>query len=95
MRRAALLARPFNEALRIAADYEFLCDRLLAGAAWEYRPVAVSRINDTGVSARLFRIDIREKRRISFSRFPSRRLSTMAWYFVYETYMTLKHLFKP
>jgi putative colanic acid biosynthesis glycosyltransferase len=73
VRREALLQRPFNESLRIAADYDFLCDRLLAGAGWEYRPLPVSRINDTGASARIFRTSIREKRRISLSRFPSRR----------------------
>ena len=50
VKRAALLARPFDESLRIAADYDFLCERLLAGASWEYRPVAVSRIDDRGVS---------------------------------------------
>ena len=92
VRRDALLGRPFNESLRIAADYEFLCDRLLAGAGWEYRALPVSRINDTGVSAQLFRIDIREKRLISLARFPTRRLSTLAWYVVYESYMILKNL---
>jgi len=92
VRREALLERPFDESLRIAADYDFLCDRLLAGASWEYRPLPVSRINDTGASARIFRTSIREKRSISLSRFPSRRLSIVAYYLVLETYMTLKLL---
>lgn len=92
VRRETLLKRPFDETFRIAADYDFLCERLLAAAVWEYRPVPVSRINDTGTSARIFRTSIREKRRISLSRFPSRRLSILAYYFVLETYMTLKFL---
>lgn len=94
VRREVLLDRPFDESLRIAADYDFLCDRLLSGASWEYRPVPVSRINDTGASARIYRTSIREKRRISLSRFPSRRLSTLAYYFLLETYMWLKSLLK-
>jgi glycosyltransferase involved in cell wall biosynthesis len=94
VRRESLLRRPFVEELRIAADYDFLCERLLAGAAWEYRPVPVSRTNDTGVSARIFRISIREKRAISLARFPSRRLSIIAYYFVLELYMTLKTAIK-
>lgn len=93
-RREALLRRPFNEKLRIAADYDFLCDRLLAGATWEYRPVPVSRINATGVSARIFRTGIREKRDISLSRFPSRRVSILTYFFVLELYMTLKSITK-
>jgi glycosyltransferase involved in cell wall biosynthesis len=92
VRRAALITRPFDERLRIAADYDFLCERLLDGASWEYRPIAVSRINDTGASARIFRTSIREKRRISLSRFPSRRLSILVYYFALETYMMAKFL---
>jgi glycosyltransferase involved in cell wall biosynthesis len=93
-RREALLENPFNEELRIAADYDFLCGRLLAGAEWEYRPVPVSRTNDTGISARIFRTSIREKRAISLSHFPSRRLSILSYYTVLELYMTLKNLAK-
>jgi glycosyltransferase involved in cell wall biosynthesis len=92
VRREALLQRPYNESFRIAADYDFLCERLLAGAGWEYRPVPVSRINDTGVSARIFRTSIKEKRGVSLARFPSRRLSITVYYFVLEIYMMLKNL---
>lgn len=94
VRRAALLARPFDERLRIAADYDFLCERLLAGASWEYRPVPVSRIDDRGASARIFRTSIREKRCVSLSRFPSRRLSILVYYLVLEAYMNAKQLIK-
>ena len=92
VRRESLLQRPFDETFRIAADYDFLCERLLGGAGWEYRPVPVSRINDTGASARIFRTSIREKRRVSLARFPSRRASIILYNFVLETYMTLKSL---
>jgi putative colanic acid biosynthesis glycosyltransferase len=94
VRRDALNRRPFDESFRIAADYDFLCDRLVGGATWEYRPVPVSRIDDRGVSARIFRTSIREKRRISLSRFPSRRFSILVYYFVLETYMNAKQLLK-
>ena len=94
VRREALLARPFDSRLRIAADYDFLCERLLAGATWEYRPLPVSRINDTGASARIFRTSIREKRRISLARFPSRRLSIIAYYAMLQAYMTVKTLLR-
>jgi glycosyltransferase involved in cell wall biosynthesis len=90
VRRESLLQRPFEETFKIAADYDFLCERLLAGAAWEYRPVPVSRINDTGASARIFRTSIREKRSISLARFPARRPSILLYYFVLQIYMTLK-----
>jgi glycosyltransferase involved in cell wall biosynthesis len=94
VRREVLLRRPFVETFRIAADYDFLCERLLAGAAWEYRPVPVSRTNDTGISARIFRTSIREKRCVSLARFPSRRFSIIAYYLVLELYMTLKNVTK-
>ena len=58
-RRESLLRRPYDVTYRIAADYDFLCDRILCGAAWEHRPVPVSRINDTGASAQVFRTSIR------------------------------------
>jgi glycosyltransferase involved in cell wall biosynthesis len=90
VRREALLRRPFDEAFRIAADYDFLCERLLDGAGWEYRPVAVSRINDTGASARIFRTSIREKRGVSLARFPSRRISIILYNLLLEMYMTVK-----
>ena len=38
-RREALLRRPYDISYRIAADYDFLCERILAGASWEYRPL--------------------------------------------------------
>jgi glycosyltransferase involved in cell wall biosynthesis len=91
-RRAALLARPYDESLRIAADYDFLCDRLLAGASWEYRPFPVSRINDAGVSALAFRTSIREKRRIALRRFPGKRASILLYYSVLSLYMNAKAL---
>jgi putative colanic acid biosynthesis glycosyltransferase len=94
VRRQALLARPFDETLRIAADYDFLCERLLAGATWEYRPVAVSRINDSGASARIFRTSIREKRRIAMKRFPARRPSIFLYYVILGIYMNAKQLLK-
>ena len=37
VKRSTLLFRPFDESFRIAADYDLLCERLLAGASWEYR----------------------------------------------------------
>ena len=92
VRRAALLQRPFDETFRIAADYDFLCERLLAGAAWEYRAVPVSRINDTGASARIFRTSIREKRGVSLARFPKKRVTVMAYYSVLSLYMNAKHV---
>jgi hypothetical protein len=94
VRREALLQRPYDESFRIAADYDFLCERFLAGAGWEYRAVPVSRINDTGVSARIFRTSIREKRKVSLARFPSRRVSIIVYYLVLQTYMTLKSIFR-
>ena len=89
-RRSALLARPYDESLRIAADYDFLCERLLAGASWEYRALPVSRTNDRGVSARAFETSIREKRRISLARFPEKRASILAYYAVLGLYMRAK-----
>lgn len=94
VRREALLRRPFDESLRIAADYDFLCERLLGGATWEYRPLPVSRIDDKGASARIFRTSIREKRRISLSRFPARRVSILLSSLVLEIYMNVKHILK-
>lgn len=91
-RRQALLERPFDEKLRIAADYDFLCDRILAGATWEYRAFPVSRIDDRGVSARIFRTSIREKRRIALSRFPRKRVSIVFSYLVLSAYMNAKAL---
>jgi putative colanic acid biosynthesis glycosyltransferase len=94
IRRTALLQRPYDESLRIAADYDFFCDRILAGASWEHRPFPVSRIDDKGVSAQVFRTSIREKRRISFARFPGKRVSIIFYYLVLELYMNAKALLK-
>jgi glycosyltransferase involved in cell wall biosynthesis len=91
-RRAALLGRPYNEHFRIAADYDFLCERILAGASYEYKPVPVSRINDRGASARAYRTSIREKRLISLARFPSKRGSIRLYYAILSLYMTVKGL---
>jgi glycosyltransferase involved in cell wall biosynthesis len=91
-KRSVLLSRPFDESFRIAADYDFLCERLLAGATWEHRPFPVSRIDDRGVSARIFRISIREKRRISLARFPSRRCTVLLHSILLEIYMNAKML---
>jgi glycosyltransferase involved in cell wall biosynthesis len=90
--RSRLLERPFDESLRIAADYDYLCERLLAGASWEYRPFPVSRIDDRGASARMFRTSIREKRRISLARFPGKKVSIMVYYAVLSLYMNAKAL---
>ena len=90
VKRSALLARPFDVSFRIAADYDFLCERLLAGASWEYRPLPVSRINDRGASVTRFRTSIREKRRISLARFPKKRVSVTAYYALLSIYMNLK-----
>ena len=89
-RRSALLGRPYDTSFRIAADYDFLCERILAGASWEYRPVPVSRINDKGASAQIFRTSIREKRQIALSRFPAKRASISFYYFVLQLYMNAK-----
>ncbi|MGO8693357.1 MAG: glycosyltransferase family 2 protein [Rectinemataceae bacterium] len=89
-RRSALLARPYDESLRIAADYDFLCERLLSGASWEYRALPVSRTDDRGVSARAFETSIGEKRRISLARFPEKRASILAYYAVLGLYMRAK-----
>jgi glycosyltransferase involved in cell wall biosynthesis len=89
-RRAALLSRPYDESLRIAADYDFLCERLLAGASWEYRPFPVSRIDDRGLSARAFETSIAEKRRISLARFPKKRAQVLAYYAILDLYMHAK-----
>jgi glycosyltransferase involved in cell wall biosynthesis len=94
VRREALVRRPFDESLQIAADYDFLCERLLGGATWEYRPIPVSRIDDRGASARIFRTSIREKRRISLLRFPARRVSILLSSFILEMYMYGKHILK-
>jgi glycosyltransferase involved in cell wall biosynthesis len=94
VKRSALLARPFDESLRIAADYDFLCERLLAGASWEYRALPVSRIDDRGASARIFRTSIREKRRISLAHFPRKRLAVLFHSFLLELYMSAKVLRK-
>ncbi len=93
-RRAVLLERPYDESLRIAADYDFLCERLLAGASWEYRPLPVSRINDTGVSARVFRTSISEKRRIARARFPQKLLSIELYFLGLSLYMNVKTALK-
>lgn len=93
-KRTALLARPYDESFRIAADYDFLCERLLAGASWEYRPVPVSRIDNRGVSARTYRTSISEKKRISLFRFPSRRISITLYYCILGIYMRAKPLLK-
>ncbi len=90
VKRASLLARPFDESFRIAADYDFLCERLLAGASWEYRPFPVSLTDDLGVSARSFRTSIREKRRVSLARFPRKRVSVRLYYALLSLYMNLK-----
>jgi putative colanic acid biosynthesis glycosyltransferase len=92
VRRDSLVARPFTESFRIAADYDFLCERLLDGADHEYRAIPVSRIDDQGVSARQFRTSIREKMGISMARFPSRRGSILLYYAVLWLYMSLKRL---
>ena len=94
VKRSALLARPFDVSFRIAADYDFLCERLLSGASWEYRPFPVSRIDDRGASARIFRTSIREKRRISLARFPRKRLSVLLHSLLLELYMNAKMLLK-
>jgi putative colanic acid biosynthesis glycosyltransferase len=88
----SLRKRPFDASYRIAADYDFLCERILAGASWEYRPLPVSRINNGGASARVFRTSIREKRRISLARFPHRRVSILLYYLLLNLYMNAKAL---
>ncbi len=93
-RREALLRRPYDTSYRIAADYDFLCERILAGASWEYRPLPVSRINDKGASAQVFRTSIREKRQIALSRFPSRRAAILFHHFILFLYMNTKMLTK-
>jgi glycosyltransferase involved in cell wall biosynthesis len=94
VKRSALLERRFDESFRIAADYDFLCERLLAGASWEYRPLPVSRIDDRGVSAQVFRTSIQEKRRISLARFPWKRVAILVHYLLLELYMHAKALFR-
>ncbi len=94
IRRAALLERPYDESLRIAADYDFLCERILAGASWEHRPLPVSRIDDQGVSVQIFRTSISEKRRVALARFPKRRVSILFHYFLLELYMNAKAFLK-
>ena len=89
-RRAALLERPYDENLRIAADYDFLCERLLAGASWEYRNIPVSRIDDRGVSAVGFERGIAEKKRIALARFPRKRWAIRLRYAILLLYMRLK-----
>ncbi len=89
-RTEALRARPYDENLRIAADYDFLCERLLAGARWEYRPIPVSRIDDRGVSAVGFERGIAEKKRIALARFPQKRWAIRFDYAVLLAYMRLK-----
>lgn len=91
-KRESLRKRPFDASYRIAADYDFLCERILAGATWEYRPLPVSRIDDRGASARVFRTSIREKRRIALARFPHRRLSILSYYLMLDLYMNAKAL---
>ena len=89
-RRSTLLERPYDTSFRIAADYDFLCERIIAGASWEYRPLPVSRINDKGASAQIFRTSIREKKQIALSRFPGRRASILFHYFILSLYMNAK-----
>jgi glycosyltransferase involved in cell wall biosynthesis len=89
-KRQALLDRPFDESFRIAADYDFLCERLLDGASWEYKPFPVSRINDRGASARVFSTSIREKRRVSLSRFPEKKVPVFFYYSLLWLYMHAK-----
>ena len=93
-KRSSLLGRPYDTSFRIAADYDFLCERILAGASWEYRPLPVSRINDKGASAQIFRTSIREKKRIALSRFPGKRASIVFHYFILSLYMNAKVLMK-
>ena len=93
-RRIALLGRPYDTSFRIAADYDFLCERILAGASWEYRPVPVSRINDKGASAQIFRTSMREKKQIALSRFPRKRASISFYYFVLGLYMNAKMILR-
>ena len=50
----------------------------------------VSRINDKGASAQIFRTSIREKRQIALSRFPGKRASISFYYFVLGLYMNAK-----
>ena len=88
--REALLRRPFDESIWVAADYDFLVDRILAGATWEYRPLPVSRVDYAGQSTRAFRVGIRQKRSVSLARFPARRLSSLLYFFVLEVYMSCK-----
>jgi glycosyltransferase involved in cell wall biosynthesis len=92
VQRPALLARPFDESFTIAADYDFLCERLLAGATWDYRPFPVSRINDRGASAQLFGTSIREKMRVSLARFPAKRASILLYYSILWLYMNAKKI---
>jgi len=89
-RTEALRRRPYDENLRIAADYDFLCDRLLAGATWEYRALPVSRIDDRGMSAVGFERGIAEKKRIALARFPRKRWAIHVHYGVLLLYMRLK-----
>jgi hypothetical protein len=95
VKRATLLARPFDVAsYPVAADYDFLVDRLVSGATWEYRPLPVSRVDDRGSSTRLFRTNISEKRRIALTHFPRKRLAVLYHSFVLEIYMNAKALLK-
>jgi len=91
-KRSSLLGRPYDTSFRIAADYDFLCERILAGASWEYRALPVSRINDKGASAQIFRTSIREKKQIALSRFPGKRPSILFHYFILSFYMNAKML---
>jgi hypothetical protein len=78
--------------MRIAADYDFLCERLLSGSTWEYRPLPVSRINDTGASTRAFSTSIREKLGVSLARFPGKWVSIVIYYALLWLYMNAKKL---
>lgn len=89
-RTEALRRRPYDEGLRIAADYDFLCERLLAGASWEYRPIPVSRINDHGASTVGFERGIAEKKRIALARFKRKRWAIYLHYGILLLYMRLK-----
>jgi glycosyltransferase involved in cell wall biosynthesis len=88
--RELLVHHPFNSELRIAADYEFFVDSILAGATCEYRALPVSRVDYAGQSTLAFRVGIQEKRSVSISRFPKRRFASSLYFFILELYMSIK-----
>ncbi|MBZ9610315.1 glycosyltransferase family 2 protein [Rheinheimera maricola] len=66
-KRSILLDKPYDESLRLAADYKFMLDIYVSGASFRYVPLAVCDFKSGGRSRQQYLLGATEAARASFN----------------------------